>query len=266
MEPIKERQTRIEVAARPEGSHESAKIVLINIDFENIPEVRGMDESLRSVGLQEPVVLELMDDGRYNLLDGRRRCVSAFRIGWEDIPAVVYIDLTPAERASITLSTNAVRAPNPHEEQQAIRELLSQGMRSVDIASQLGVNIAWVRNRIQLHELVQGLYEKYIGGKMSLSTALAAARLTKAQQEEVLQRQRDRLEANVKGGSSVIPRVIGADVRAVHRNHKSARKQGRVVYIDDAIGLLVRLKAMDLCDGWEAEVSKLYQYMLKEVR
>ncbi len=266
MEPIKERQTRIEVAARPEGSHEPAKMILINMDFANIPEVRGMDESLLSVGLQEPVVLELMDDGRYNILDGRRRCVSAFRVGWDEIPAVVYIGLTPAERASITLSTNAVRAPNPHEEQQAIRELLSQGMRSVDIASQLGVNIAWVKNRIQLHELVPGLYEKYTDGKMALSTALSAARLTKAQQGEVLQRQRDRLQENVVNGSAVIPKVTGSDVLAVRLLHKSARKQGRVVYIDDAIGLLVRLKAMDLCDGWAEEVSKLYQFMLKNAR
>jgi len=77
----------------------------------NDPRLTHVDELAKSIaeaGLQEPVIVRLLDTGRYQLLSGERRTNAARLLGWVQIPARVR-ELTDAQALAYLAFCNGQR-------------------------------------------------------------------------------------------------------------------------------------------------------------
>src|SRR5687767_7758519 len=87
---------------RPQGAFALERVVLplgiIEPDPQNRrvlddDEFQGLVDSIRVLGLLQPIQVRLRGDDRYQLVDGERRWRAAYQAGLEEIPC----DLWPAE-------------------------------------------------------------------------------------------------------------------------------------------------------------------------
>ncbi len=67
--------------------------------------IDNMAASLQAVGLKNPIKLNVLPDGSYELISGHIRFAGAQRLGWETIPAEL-LTLTPAEAELVGLIDN----------------------------------------------------------------------------------------------------------------------------------------------------------------
>lgn len=130
--------------------------------------------SVAEVGVLQPVVVRLLEDGRYALIAGERRWRAARRVGLTEIPAMVR---TVDDRASLTqaLIENLQRQDlTPLEEAAAYQELLEEhGMTHEQVASAVGKSRPAVSNTLRLLQLplpIQGMVER---GELSAGHARA---------------------------------------------------------------------------------------------
>lgn len=68
-----------------------------------------IEPSIKSQGVIQPIVVEIMPDGRYRLVAGERRWTASHRVGLPDIPCRFASDLTPIERHLLELEENIKR-------------------------------------------------------------------------------------------------------------------------------------------------------------
>lgn len=132
-----------------------------------------MDELARSLdayGLLQPIVVQELGNGKFELIAGERRLRAAKQLKWERIPCVVR-EGTETDRSKLELALleNLQRRDlNPIEEATAFKQLTTEyGMGQDDIAKQLGRSRVAVTNSIRMlnlpAEVQQGLIEGKIG-------------------------------------------------------------------------------------------------------
>jgi ParB family chromosome partitioning protein len=124
----------------------------------------GLSESIREIGVMQPVAVSALPDGRYALIAGERRLRAARRAGLTEIPAVIR---TVDDRASLTeaLVENLQRQDlSPLEEAAAYQQLLEDfGMSHEDIGLKVGKSRTAVTNTLRLLALpavIQGMLER----------------------------------------------------------------------------------------------------------
>lgn len=132
-----------------------------------------MDELARSLdayGLLQPIVVQELGDGKYELIAGERRLRAAKQLKWERLPCVVRKGTeTDRSKLELALLENLQRRDlNPIEEAIAFKQLTTEyGMGQDDIAKQLGRSRVAVTNSIRMlnlpAEVQQGLIEGKIG-------------------------------------------------------------------------------------------------------
>lgn len=110
-------------------------------------------ESVRSVGVLEPVLARPAGDG-WEILAGQRRFLAAGLAGLTEIPALVR-DVPDDVALELALAENANReGVAPLEEAEAIERLVRDHGRSVaDVAARLGRSVRWVERRRMLLNL-----------------------------------------------------------------------------------------------------------------
>ena len=64
-------------------------------------EDRQFVESVNEFGVLWPIAVEDMDEGRYRILDGQRRFLSAKRLRLSTVPCLIFRKLNKADRASL---------------------------------------------------------------------------------------------------------------------------------------------------------------------
>jgi hypothetical protein len=87
--------------------------------------------------------------------------------------------------AVVGLTTNAVRKPNPLEELRRIETLLDQGASEGQIAKATGMPLGTIRKRLKLKRLAPELRAALDEGRVAVSVAEQAAKLTKTQQRDL---------------------------------------------------------------------------------
>lgn len=110
-------------------------------------------ESVRSVGVLEPVLARPAGDG-WEILAGQRRFLAAGLAGLTEVPALVR-DVPDDVALELALAENANReGVAPLEEAEAIERLVRDHGRSVaDVAARLGRSVRWVERRRMLLNL-----------------------------------------------------------------------------------------------------------------
>lgn len=141
----------VELALLDESPHQ------LRIDVSNIEELAA---SLESVGLIQPITLEVKQGGRYTIVAGHRRVEAARHNGWQTIKAVVVSPQSEADLAIKNLVENVQRDDlSPFELALAVdRAIAATGQKASDFAKTIGKSVDWlskVRSVLRLPSSVQ---------------------------------------------------------------------------------------------------------------
>ncbi len=136
----------------------------------------GLAESIRSLGLLQPVVVRPDPEGGYFLVAGERRWRAARKAGLSRIPAVIR---TSDDREWLTAAPveNLQRADlNPLEEAAAFQQLLEDfGLTHEEVGRRVGRSRAAITNSIRLLGLPASIQSRLASGELSAGHARALA-------------------------------------------------------------------------------------------
>jgi ParB family chromosome partitioning protein len=134
----------------------------------------ALADSIREVGVLQPVLVRPTDDGRYELIAGERRWRAARRVGLQTIPALVREtdDSTALEHA---LVENLHRDNlNPLEEAAAYQQLIEDfKLTHDDVAGRVGRSRASISNTLRLLQLPPSIQRSVQERKLSMGHARA---------------------------------------------------------------------------------------------
>jgi ParB family chromosome partitioning protein len=140
----------------------------------DLGDLRDLAASMRSLGQQKPLIVSMLSDGRYQLLDGHRRHAAAQIAGLPTVDAVLRRESRPAARLQQQLAMHTHARPfDPIAEAKALHTLMFEhNMSREQIARTIGRSALWVRNRIALVHLTSEEQDRVASGETSLITAL----------------------------------------------------------------------------------------------
>jgi len=129
----------------------------------------SLAESIRAVGVIQPVVVRPLPDGRFELIAGERRVRACRLAGLGDVPAVVK-DCDDRTSAEAALIENLQREDlNPIERSDAIRGLIDRfGLTQKDVAQRVGLERSSVTNLLRLGELEAPIKDMLIAGLLGM--------------------------------------------------------------------------------------------------
>lgn len=191
------RQRKAAAAAVPAGA-QLAEIPLELIDVgANVRadpgELEEFADSIRELGVLQPVKVEPVAGGRYLLRWGQRRVLASRLAGLTTIPAIVSSTAPAAAggRAIEQLVENLDRKDlNAIEEAVALREVLDADpkLTQAELAKRLGRSAPWVSNTLRLLETDQVVQDGVRAGKISASHAKLLVVLPAKEQKELAER------------------------------------------------------------------------------
>lgn len=212
-------------------------------------------DSIRAVGLLQPVVVRELRPGRYQLVMGERRWRASTAAGLAEIPAIVRSTPDDALLRDALLENLHREQLNPLEEAAAYRQLLEDfGATHDELAGRLGKSRSRVTNTMRLLNLPPAVQRRVAAGVLSAGHARALLALddgeaqerlatravaeglsVRAVEEEVSATRRLRPARTVTRGPAQDPRELDdvAEVLAVRFDTRArvelGRSKGRIV-------------------------------------
>jgi ParB family transcriptional regulator, chromosome partitioning protein len=150
-------------------------------------EMAELVDSLREVGMLQPVVVRRHGDNRYELVMGERRWRAAQQAGMPNVPAIVR-DTADDDLLRDALLENLHRADlNPLEEAAAYRQLLDDfGCTHDELAGRLGRSRPQITNSLRLLRLPAPVQRRVAAGLLSAGHARALLAVDDPQRQESL--------------------------------------------------------------------------------
>ncbi len=141
-----------------------------------------LTESIRAVGVVQPVLVRALDGGRYQLVAGERRWLASQRAGRTTVPAVVAA-MNDAQAMEATIVENLQRADlNPMEQARAFERLGREfHMTQEQIAVRTGKDRASIANFLRLLRLPAELQQSVEAGALSFGHARTLLALENAE-------------------------------------------------------------------------------------
>lgn len=160
-------------------------VKLTRIDDARIEPSKELVQSLKHVGQLSPVILQSCGLGfKHKIIDGRRRVAALRLLGGDTVHAIILDEGTDGiEQYEMSLVSNLVRSPSPILEMLLIAKLFEAGRDEDYIVEHLGIPKYRVRQRMKLERLVPALRRRVLDRKMSVATAMQAAKLTVTEQQ-----------------------------------------------------------------------------------
>ncbi len=168
--------------------------------------LQSLADSIRELGVLQPVLVREREDGRYELVAGERRFRAARRAGLRTLPAVVR-DIDDVGSLARAVVENIHREDlHPLEEAAAYRQLIEDfGLTHEDLGRRLGRSRAAISNTLRLLQLSPGVQKLVAEGELSAGHARALLGTPDRAAQEAL------AERIVTEGLSV--RAVEAEVR-----------------------------------------------------
>jgi len=150
-------------------------------------QLNELAESIKEVGLLQPIVVRPLSAGKYELVMGERRLRASKKAGVATIPAII----RPTEEADLlrdALLENIHRVQlNPLEEAAAYQQLLSDfGCTQEELAERVKKSRPQISNTIRLLQLPPAVQKRVAAGVLSAGHARALLGLGNAQAMEKL--------------------------------------------------------------------------------
>jgi ParB family chromosome partitioning protein len=134
----------------------------------------ALADSIREVGILQPVLVRAAEDGGFELIAGERRWRAARRVGLPTIPAMVRVadDATMLQHAIVE---NVQREElNPLEEAAAYQQLIEDfSLTHDDVATRVGKSRATISNTLRLLQLPPSIQRSVKDGNIRMGHARA---------------------------------------------------------------------------------------------
>ena len=149
--------------------------------------LQELADSIRTMGLLEPIVVRANGGGRYQVIAGERRVKACYMAGVYKVPAVVR-QVTDEQAAEMTVIENLLREDvNPMDQAQAFHRLMDEfGLTPEQIADRTGKSRSGVTNFLRLLHLPERVQNLLRSGKLSLGHAKALLALD-GQPEDIVE-------------------------------------------------------------------------------
>ena len=186
----------------------------------NEEEIEGLAESIRNVGLIQPIVVRREGEGYY-VVAGERRLRASKLAGLQKIKSIV-IRASEEENLTLALIENIQRTDlDPIEEAKAYRLLISRfRLKQHDVAQRVGKDRATVANLLRLLTLPEQMQRALSEGRISVGHAKVLLALSPERQSELFNEILD------KGYSvRMLERLAGSDGAAATGTKKGAAKK-----------------------------------------
>jgi ParB family chromosome partitioning protein len=192
--------------------------------------IASLAESIKSVGVIQPVILRRREEGGYQLIAGERRFRAAALAGLTKIPAIVK-DVSPAEVLEMALVENIQREDlNPIETAEAYERLVGEfKLTQEELSAKVGKERSTVANFLRLLTLPPEVKRDLAEGALSMGHAKAILSLDAASKQMALRRE-------------IISR--GLSVREAEGAARKLRAPGRIVKVKEA-GLSAQMEMLE---------------------
>ncbi len=150
-------------------------------------ELEGLAESIRDMGLLQPLVVRTTGEERFELVAGERRLRAARKAGLQTVPAIIR-DTDDADLLKEALVENIHRVQlNPLEEAAAYQQLLEDfEVTQEELARRLGKSRPTISNALRLLALPPSVQRKVAAGVISAGHAKAVLALGDRRAQEAL--------------------------------------------------------------------------------
>ena len=154
--------------------------------------MEGLIASVKAVGLLEPLIVTLIDAGRYQIIFGHRRYRALKAAGKTEAEVVIRQPEDEHQRRIKSIVSNVQREDvGPVEMAEALQALMDEDDRiqeQDDLAQMIGKDKAWVSGMLRILTLPPALQRKVGTSQLSISydTIIRIARLDDAHEQERL--------------------------------------------------------------------------------
>ena len=179
--------------------------------------LQELTDSIREVGLLQPIVVRPLGDSTYELIMGERRWRASQRVGLTTIPAIVR-DTPDEGMLRDALLENLHRSQlNPLEEAAAYQQLLADfGTTQEELATRIGRSRSQISNTIRLLGLPSAVQNKVAAGVLSAGHARALLGLSSAAAMEEMAHRVVAEGLSVRSTEEAVA-IAGRDAPAPHR-------------------------------------------------
>ena len=175
---------------------------------------KSLDEladSIKSIGLMEPIVVRASGGGRYQVIAGERRVKACYMAGVYKIPAVVR-NVSNQQAAAMTIVENLLREDvNPMDQAQGFRRLAEEfGFSREQIAERTGKSRASICNFLRLLQLPPRVQAMLHQGSLSLSHGKVLFALSNFEDSVVVEYAQKIAPLSVRKAEELIAGFLGA--------------------------------------------------------
>lgn len=133
-----------------------------------------LTESVKAIGVLQPLLVRDLGDGAYELIAGERRWRAAQRAGLDTVPAIVKVGDTMASVEQALVENLHRQDLTPLEEASAYQQLLSDfSLTHDDVARRVGKSRAAITNTLRLLNLPPGVQKLLADGRLTAGHAKA---------------------------------------------------------------------------------------------
>ena len=224
--------------------------------------LESLADSIRAQGIMQPIVVRLVNDGKYEIIAGERRWRASQLAGLKEVPVIIR-EIADEVALAMALIENIQRENlNPIEEANGIQRLIDEFDMTHETAAQaVGRSRSAVTNLLRLQNLHAIVQEMLALSKLDMGHARALLTLDGAKQiaaaEEIVQNQLSvrAAEQLVKKLSSVAPSHTKAPVKdrdVLRLEETLAQSLGATVTIESSKNgsgtLKIRYASLDQLD------------------
>lgn len=157
----------------------------------NPGDIESLMGSIKRDGMQDPVLVYEMGDGKYGVIDGSRRLAAANEFGWDKVPCIVRKDLSARDAAHLSYVKNVERNSfDPIEialHTKAMMERFGYSMRDMELKGY--GSAASISNKLKLLNVAAPVQEKIRSGELTMAHGIQIAKLpTQKEQERMAKR------------------------------------------------------------------------------
>ena len=202
-------------------------------DF-NPREMQELTDSIKAIGILQPLTVRDLEDGKFELIAGERRLRSAREAGLETVPVYILSVEADVEMMEYALIENIQRVDlNPIEEAEGYAILCGKyNLAQEEIAKRVGKSRPAIANALRLLKLPPEIKSALKSGDISAGHARAILGVRKSLQMMTLYQKVIRSGLNVRQTEELVKNIAESS-KELQKIQKSAPRNSEIVQIEN---------------------------------